>query len=116
VKGGGQRKREEEREEEGERLRAVMGRSPRKGRGEWLNVEDETRVRRNRSFLLSPDCDSSFTMWLRTRFCSPESALVAVMSVFSEMFVRWPLYFSHGPAALMLSVVHLPATWRVTKD
>lgn len=62
--------------------------------------------------LLSPGCDSSSTMLLRTRFCSPESALVAVMSVFSEMFVKWPLYLSHGPAALMLSVVHLPATWK----
>ena len=57
-----------------------------------------------------PGADVSSTMRLRMRFCSPVSALVAVMSVFSEMLVRWPLYLSQGPAALMLSVVHLPAT------
>lgn len=35
---------------------------------------------------------------------------MAVIRVFSEMLVKWPLYLSQGPAALMWSVVHLPAT------
>jgi hypothetical protein len=42
----------------------------------------------------------------------PPSSLTAVMSVFSEMLDRWPLNLSHGPAAEMWSVVHLPRTRR----
>lgn len=43
------------------------------------------------------------------------AALIAVMRVLAEMFGRWPLYFSHGPAAEIVSVVHFPVTLYSTR-
>jgi len=36
---------------------------------------------------------------------SPPSSFTAVIRVFSEILLRWPLYFNHAPAAEMWSVV-----------
>ena len=36
--------------------------------------------------------------------------LTYVMNILLEMLSRWPRYLSHGPAALMWSVVHFPRT------
>ena len=41
--------------------------------------------------------------------------MVAVISVFRDMLGRWPLYFSQGPAAEMVSVVHQPRTLSRTR-
>lgn len=41
---------------------------------------------------------------------SPVAALVAPIKVLVLIFGRWPLYFNHGPAAEMVSVVHFPVT------
>merc|ERR1711962_669223 len=48
--------------------------------------------------------------WFFTVFISLFSALIAVMRRLLEMFSKWPLYLSQGPAAEMWSVVHLPST------
>ena len=51
---------------------------------------------------------------------SPVKALTAPRNRLPEMFSRWPRYRSHGPAAEMWSVVHLPwalsSTARSTKS
>src|SRR5690242_1033992 len=46
---------------------------------------------------------------------SPVSALVAVINVLADIFAKWPLYFSHGPAADIVSVVHFPDTLTSTR-
>ncbi len=51
-------------------------------------------------------------LWTSLQRTLPFSALIAPMSVLLELLSRWPRYLSHGPAALMWSVVHLPLTWR----
>mmetsp|Transcript_31568 Transcript_31568/g.79175 ORF Transcript_31568/g.79175 Transcript_31568/m.79175 type:complete len:236 (+) Transcript_31568:298-1005(+) len=52
--------------------------------------------------------------WFLHLLISPVSAFLAPMRVHLDIFSRWPLYASHGPAGEIWSVVHFPATFTRT--